>query len=347
MLTIQFYEPADRSPRDSSYAESMSEVARIRYRFDRDDLLRTRFAISPLIELVGAAYVVRQPRLYPEHRRWVDAAAPRLHGLDLSLVFAAAPLGQTSWPNFNAPPPVSPHPHVEDELARVAATDPSVVRADVVRAHPDGVPPSAAPFVTDPEHALAGLVVQLRSLWDAAIEPWWPRMTAFLEGEIAARARRLVSSGGQSAFTDLSRDISWDGQSLTISPVTLAQRDVDLDGRGLLLIPSVLASGVWPRIDPPWDPALTYQPPGIGDLWSPVGTGNGLDELIGRRRAAILRSLDRPASTLEIARQTGWSSGGVNTHLGVLRTTGLVARRREGRSVVYVRTVAGDALCAR
>lgn len=321
------------------------QVPSVRYRFDRDDLLRTRFAISPLIELVGAAYVVRQPRRFPEHRRWAEAAVPRLAGVDLGLVFAAAPLGRRSWPNFNAPPPVSPHPRIEDELARVAATDPDVVRADIQRAHPEGVPDSVEIFVNDPETALARLVPQLRALWDAAIEPWWPRMAASLEGEIATRARRLVASGGHSAFADLDRDITWDGRTLTISPVAVEPRDVDLAGRGLLLIPSVLAFGVWPRIDPPWTPALTYQPPGIGDLWTRESEGR-LDELIGRRRAAILRSLDRPASTLAIAQRTGWSAGGVSTHLGVLRDAGLVVRRREGRSVIYSRTAIGDALCS-
>ena len=122
----------------------------VEYRFERDDLLRTRFAIAPLIELVGAAYVVRQPRLYPEHRRWVETATPRLRALDLSLVYAAAPLGRTSWPNFNAPPPVSPHPRIDDELARVGATDPELVRADIHRAHPDGVPTSPEPFIDGP-----------------------------------------------------------------------------------------------------------------------------------------------------------------------------------------------------
>lgn len=322
------------------------ELPSVRYRFDRDDLLRTRFAISPLIELVGAAYVVRQPRRFPEHRRWAEAALPRLAGVDLGLVFAAAPLGRRSWPNFNAPPPISPHPRIEDELARVAATDPEVVRADIHRAYPEGVPAPAEVFVRDPEAALTQLVRQSRAFWDAAIEPWWPRMAAFLEGEIATRARRLVASGGQSAFTDLDRDISWDGRTLTISPVAIEPREVDLDGRGLLLIPSVLAFGVWPRTDPPWTPALTYQPPGVGDLWSRERDDSRLDELIGRRRAAILRSLDRPAATLDIARRTGWSPGGVNTHLGVLRDTGLVVRRREGRAVMYSRTATGDALCS-
>jgi DNA-binding transcriptional ArsR family regulator len=170
-------------------------------------------------------------------------------------------------------------------------------------------------------------------------------MSAFLESEIAARARRLVATGSEAAFADLDPTVTWDGRELTVSPVTMAPCDVELDGRGLLLIPSVLAWSVWPRVDPPWDPALTYQPPGVGDLWlQPSGDGS-LDELIGRRRATLLRSLERPASTLALSRRTGWSPGGVSSHLAVLRRTGLVVRRREGREVVYSRTAAGDALC--
>ena len=109
----------------------------------------------------------------------------------------------------------------------------------------------------------------------------------------------------------------------------------------------MLAWGVWPRVDAPWDPALTYQPPGVGDLWLRDQDARGaLEELVGRRRAALLRSIERPASTKALARRTGWSAGGINTHLAVLRRTGLVVRRREGREVVYSRTAAGDTLCA-
>src|SRR6187200_3562621 len=114
--------------------------SRIVFRFGRHDLLRTRFAISPLIELAAATYVVRLPSTFPEHRPWIEDVAPRLAGLTLDLVYAASPLGRTSWPSFDAPPPVVPHPQFEDELARVAATEPRLVRADVVRAYPDEVP---------------------------------------------------------------------------------------------------------------------------------------------------------------------------------------------------------------
>ena len=185
--------------------------------FDRDDLLRTRFAISPLIELVAATYLLRLPRRFPEHRGWVESAATRVTGLRVDLLFAANPLGRTVWPNFHAPPPVSPHPRIDDELARVAATDPQLVRADVRRAYPDGAPPAARPFIDDPEGAVAELVTQMRSFWTVTLEPWWGRMSTFLESEIAARARRLVATGGEAAFVDLHPAVSWDGRTLAVA----------------------------------------------------------------------------------------------------------------------------------
>ena len=333
--------------RDSSYSESVtvSPGPMVEFAFDRDDLLRTRFAISPLIELVAATYLLRLPRSFPEHREWTESAAERVTGLPLELLFAVNPLGRTRWPSFNAPPPVTPHPRIEDELSRVGTTDPDVVRADVLRAYPEGVPPAARPLIDDPEDAVTELVTQMRSFWKATLEPWWPRMSAFLESEIADRARRLVATGGKAAFVDLHPAVSWDGATLAVDAVRMAPRSVKLAGRGLLLMPSVLAFGAWPRVEAPWEPALTYQPPGVGDLWlHDSAAADALADLLGRRRAALLKSLDRPASTRALAARTGWSAGGVNTHLTVLRRTGLVARRREGREVIYSRTAAGNAL---
>src|SRR4051794_35273583 len=123
---------------------------RVRYRFGRHDLLRTRFAVSPLIELAAATYVLRLPRQFPEHRPWIESVAPRVAELELDLVYAVSPLGHTSWPNFDAPPPVVPHPRVEDELDRLAATDPELVRSDVLRGYADDVPDAARRFVEEP-----------------------------------------------------------------------------------------------------------------------------------------------------------------------------------------------------
>jgi DNA-binding transcriptional ArsR family regulator len=319
----------------------------IRFRFGRDDVLRTRFAISPLIEIAGATYVVRRPDLFPVHRRWTAWARPRVEDLDLSLLYAVSPFGASYWPNFDAPPPTKPHPDIGEEIERVAASPHREVVRDIELTYPAGPPPDAQPFIDDPATALQGLANQMRVFWDAVIGPHWKRVTAILEAEIALRARRLVATGSVSAFEGLDPSVSWHGDELRVHPTAKAPADLDLAGRGLLLIPSVFAWGVWPRTDPPWDPALTYQPPGIGDLWSADGGHrDALDALIGQRRATILRSLDRPAATLTLSRRLGVSPGGVSDHLRVLRGAGLVTRRREGREVVYTRTVSGDAFCA-
>ena len=50
-------------------------------------------------------------------------------------------------------------------------------------------------------------------------------------------------------------------------PTIKAPANVDLAGRGILLLPAVFTwPSVWPRSDPPWDPALVYPPPGISVL---------------------------------------------------------------------------------
>ena len=68
-------------------AESM-----VRYCFAQGDLLRTRFAIAPLMELVGAVSVPPDAADYAVHRPWVEWAAPRIAALDVSLLEAAAPV---------------------------------------------------------------------------------------------------------------------------------------------------------------------------------------------------------------------------------------------------------------
>ena len=90
----------------------------IRFRFGRDDLLRTRFAIAPLIEIAGATYVVRAPNSSAPPSLG-GVGPPQGGGLDLSLLYAVSPFGASYWPNFDAPPPTKPHPDIDEELERV------------------------------------------------------------------------------------------------------------------------------------------------------------------------------------------------------------------------------------
>jgi DNA-binding transcriptional ArsR family regulator len=114
-------------------------------------------------------------------------------------------------------------------------------------------------------------------------------------------------------------------------------------GARLVLVPNGFGHG-WIAVDPPDGYALVYPARGIA---APVDsrTADGLDRLIGRERARILRALDQPASTTHLVSLLGSRLGSVGDHLAVLRDAGLVSRARTGRSVLYRRTPLGDALC--
>jgi hypothetical protein len=319
----------------------------VHYRFGHEDLLRTRFAISPLMELVGAFDAVRAPERFAVHQPWAAWAAPRIAGLELPLLEVAVPLDTPWHPDFVSPPPSVPHADLDDELARVLATPPRQVEAEIARAHRDGIPPAGEVFLRDPARAVAALVQEMRAFWDAVLAPRWERIVALLESEIAWRARRLAAVGPQAAFAGLHETVHWGDGALHVTR-RKATADVELGGRGLLLVPAAFSwPGVWPMVDPPWQPALVYPPPGVADLWAPEERDDAaLEALLGRGRARVLLTLDRPASTQELAKRLRASAGGVSEHLGVLRRAGLVAGRREGHRMVYARTAKGDGLCA-
>jgi DNA-binding transcriptional ArsR family regulator len=119
------------------------------------------------------------------------------------------------------------------------------------------------------------------------------------------------------------------------------ERTVALRDQGLLLVPSVF---IWQKpsamVDPPWQPTLVYPARGVGLLWEPTQDEptEALAGLVGRRRAELLEALGAPASTTELAARLEMSPGGVSQHLSALRAAGLVAGRRQGRSVLYART---------
>ncbi|WP_344846162.1 winged helix-turn-helix domain-containing protein [Nonomuraea dietziae] len=66
--------------------------------------------------------------------------------------------------------------------------------------------------------------------------------------------------------------------------------------------------------------------------------------LLGRARADLLEALRSPTTTTELARALGVTPSAVSQHLGVLRESGLVARERSGRHVLYMTTALGAAL---
>jgi DNA-binding transcriptional ArsR family regulator len=323
----------------------------IRYRFGRDDLLRTRFAVSPLFEVVWSAHVLRRPARAPLHRPWVTAARARLAGLDWALLdwLANGYGGRGYVPDFITPPPTTPLADLDGELARVRATPPERVAVEVGwRFEGREVPAVVRPLLDDPAAGLDRLATVMRAYWERAIEPWWPAIRAVLEADVVHRARRLTAGGTIEVFAGLHRAVRWRDGAVEVD--RFGDEEVELRGRGLLLVPTVFA---WPEVfamvDEPWQPALIYTPRGVGALWAPPEEPDpgALDALLGRRRAAILRALGAPATTLDLAERLRASPAGVSEHLGILRRAGLVRAQRDGRRVLYARTAAGEQMLRR
>jgi DNA-binding transcriptional ArsR family regulator len=326
----------------------------IEYVFTPDDVARVRFAFSPLGELVAGLRVLADPSRHALHLPWVRAVTPRLEGLALEPLRAlVGPVGYI--PDFLTPPPRTPLPDLEAELAEVRATDPAMVVEQIDwmdrdERVPPGLRARTAParraLTADPQRALDLLTDLLVEYWKVAVEPHWPRLRDLLEADVLRRTRALTEQGTHALFADLHQRVRWDGRRLTVD-VTYAYQ-VELEGRGLLLVPSAF---VWPDVMgmlPPYQPQLTYPPYAVATLWDsvPAPPPDALGALVGRRRAAVLAGLEAPASTTELARRLGVTPGAVSQHLAVLRDCGLVSGHRVGRQVLYARTVMGDALVA-
>ena len=112
-----------------------------------------------------------------------------------------------------------------------------------------------------------------------------------------------------------------------------------------MLIPSAFSATRPFVIDrAPWQPTVIYPARGIATLWDDASPApDGLARLLGRTRAAVLADLAAPRSTTELAQRLSLSPGGASHHLIALRDAGLVTGRRDGRSVLYVRTALADA----
>lgn len=316
----------------------------VRFVFTVEDLARTRFAISPMWELVRSLVALRDPSTAALHLPWLRSISGSLGAIALEPAVALIP-PRGYAPDFITPAPAGPLGEIETELAALRDTPVEQIRHDMElfgSEHPGSA--AAAAWLADPAAEVARLADTLRAYWERALAPEWPRIRAFLEGDIAHRARRLAEGGPAALFGDLHPGVAWGRDHLDAN--SSHDATVELAGRGLLLMPSAFTWSAPATIDlPPWQPTVIYPARGIATLWDPGSRAPGaLARLLGATRAAVLASLDVPRSTTELAGRLSMSPGGMSHHLLALRDAGLATSRRDGRAILYVRTPAADAL---
>ena len=316
--------------------------------FGPADLARCRFAISPAFETLAAIRTATGTQGPGYHRRWLESVKPRLATLDLRPIVLLQPRrGYT--PDFLAPPPTAPVGDFDRELTRIAATPAPVVRREIELSLRD-TPGAAATdtgrlLLGDPAEVLSLLTQLVRAAWETLVEPFWPRVRALLEADVAYQSRRLAEGGLDRLFADLHPTLRWTGDTLTRDPG--GDEHHDLDGRGVILMPSVFK---WEEVvvitEEPWQPTVAYPARGLGSLWEAQrGTGAAaLAKLVGRTRAGLLSGLDEPASTTWLAHRHALAPGTVSEHLTVLRDAGMVVGERHRHEIRYRRTELGDAV---
>ncbi|WP_328432536.1 ArsR/SmtB family transcription factor [Streptomyces sp. NBC_00453] len=321
----------------------------ISFLLDVEDLADTRFAISPLREVMGSLRALRAPALFPLHVPWRRSVLARLDPADARLLTAL--VGENlALPDFLTPRPTTFAPTIEDQLTVVRTTPEHVVRRDLYAAHaprplPDALRQIAAPGAAPVAELLEETCELLLRYWELALLPHWPRMRLVLEADITHRARQLATGGARLLFSDLRRNVRWRDGVLRVDRM-IGRHQVDGSGRGLRLVPSLFAHKPAPPLSADEPPMLAYPGRGAATLWEPAPDPDtsALSALLGAPRTTVLRLLAEPLPTVEIARLLGVTPSAVSQHLKVLHTTGLVTRARDGRRVLYRRSPLGDRL---
>jgi DNA-binding transcriptional ArsR family regulator len=315
----------------------------------RADLASIRFAISPINQLIGALIVLSGVRSPAGLNSWRAASCPAYQQLcdeDELLAALAELLSVTRYvPDCLSPPPQSNDTQLAAQLATLSTSREDLVRADLHHsvAEASALLPGGRQQIWSADGLPRRLADSLQTAWDRLLAADWTAIKAVLERDIVHRSGTVATRGLGHALEDLDDDIRWH----TRGQLELRRRrgrSHTLVGSGLWLIPNAFGGG-WLCLDVPHAYALTYPARGTGELWLPsTAPSDGLDQLIGRSRAAILRRLAQPATTSQLAAEMRMAIGTVGDHLATLRKTGLVTRARAGRQVLYERTPLADSL---
>jgi hypothetical protein len=186
----------------------------------------------------------------------------------------------------------------------------------------------------------------------ALVEPYWPRIHACLHAEHLARLRTLAAGGPDRLLASVQSPwVRWRPPVLEVlMPVDY---DVPLNGRGIALVPSVFVGQIPSLHQNPNDPSSVpwlVLPPADSRmeqrrLWgNPQPRGAALAALVGRNRAAVLRTIAEGCSTTELAGRVGISLAAASQHASVLRDAGLITTHRQGSAVLHVLTPLGAEL---
>ncbi|MFJ5834839.1 winged helix-turn-helix domain-containing protein [Streptomyces sp. NPDC093089] len=321
----------------------------LRFEVSVEDLLRSRFALSPAMDL---CFLLRSLAGHgrPLPQAWAARLLPAFERLrrETELDAALALHTPQGGPNFVAPPPRGLNQTWADDLAMIRATPLEAARHEfaINATGPSARDPRVRAVLDSPD-AVTRIAEAMDRAWHELLAADWPQLRAICERDVVHRVGVIGEHGWVTVIESLHPGIAWRVGGIEIG--FLRGGTVRLAGDGLLVIPSVFVGHVAAHMEDPWPRTLIYSARGTAALWGEQETvprPDALTALVGRARARLLLALDAPASTSHLARSLAMAPGAVGDHLAILRGAGLLVRARSGRSVLYRRTPLGEALVA-
>ncbi|HWD79862.1 MAG TPA: winged helix-turn-helix domain-containing protein [Kribbella sp.] len=315
----------------------------IRVHFTAADLGRVTFPVEPhpLWEAALAARALGEGSVAPGVRRWRRTAAPRVQGSMRPLFKLISPGGL--FPDFLTPEVSAPG--LEPAVETLMETPADVIRDELE----PWLPPEIDRYMRGLLEGRAGsrraLGNAVRAFHEQVLMPSSAELQRRYGADLGLRTQALLHGGVDALLSSLHPDVAWDTPVLTTyGPTETWTTDIHLNGRGLELYPSPLVTNCLAMDAPDRRPVLVYPCTDLTDTDADPTTTDALADLLGRTRAAVLRSLTHPATTTQLSRRLGISLASTSDHTRILRAAGLITTHRTQGTALHCLTPAARPL---
>jgi DNA-binding transcriptional ArsR family regulator len=308
----------------------------IRVHFTAADLGQVTFPVEPhpLWEATLAARALSGRPITPAVRRWRRTAAPRVRESMRPLFKLISPGGL--FPDFLTPaiPATGLNPAVE----ALMDTPTDVIRDELGPWLPPEIDQYMRGLLAGRAGSRRALGLAVREFHEQVLVPSSGESQRRYGADLGIRSRAVLHGGIDALLSSLHPDVEWSSPVLTTyGPDDGQDADVHLDGRGLELYPSPLVTNCLTMDAPGRRPVLVYPCADLPDVLDPTTT-DALADLLGRTRAAVLRSLVHPATTTQLSRRLGISLPSTSDHTRILRAAGLITTHRTQGTALHTLT---------
>ncbi|WP_405456128.1 helix-turn-helix domain-containing protein [Streptomyces sp. NBC_00101] len=321
--------------------------------FTHQELARLRLApdVDPLWETALSLHLLQRrqaPLAFGSWRREAIAALRRTGLVAATRTLMRLCPDRSYFPDFLTPG--RGDSDLDTALERVLSTPRSRLRAELARLYaPTGrpVPATLRPLADGCPRALGRLGSALRAYHRVAVEPYLGAMRAQAAADRTARAEAVLTHGAEGLLIVHGELPGWRYRERELRAPYPIERGLALRGRTLTLVPAFFCVRSPIALADEELPPVLVHPLSPAPGWLErrhLGGDAPAAQLIGASRAELLRILDRPMTTMDLAAALRLAPSTASRHATVLREAGLLLSQRQGVRVLHHRTRLGRAV---